>query len=61
MVAKLSLLDSTQLDAMENRFGNINSRLEQILSNLNSAAQDTEKEKKVCDSVCLKIYETLDI
>ncbi|XP_065211664.1 dynactin subunit 2 [Planococcus citri] len=47
MVAKLSLLDSTQLDAMECRVGNINSRLEQILSNLNSAAQDTDKDKKI--------------
>lgn len=47
MIAKLSLLDSSQLDVMECRIGNINSRLEQILSSQNLATQDTEKDKKV--------------
>ncbi|KAK7573864.1 hypothetical protein V9T40_011055 [Parthenolecanium corni] len=47
MIAKLSLLDSSQLDLVESKINSINSKTEQILNSQNSVSQDPEKEKKI--------------
>lgn len=47
MVAKLSLLDSAQLDYLESKISNINAKIEQLVNVQNSLTQDPEKEKKV--------------
>lgn len=47
MIAKLSLLDISQLDMIESKVNNVNSRLEQFLNSQNSLTQDPEREKKV--------------
>lgn len=49
MIAKLSLLDSSQLDLVESKINSINAKTEQILNSQNSILQDPEKEKKVSD------------
>lgn len=48
MIAKLSLLDSSQLEIVESKINNVNSRIEQLLNNQNLIVQDPEKQKKVC-------------
>lgn len=57
MIAKLSLLDSSQLDLVESKINSINSKTEQILNSQNSVSQDPEKEKKVSAVLC-KIIKT---
>lgn len=46
-MAKLSLIDSSQLDLVESKINSINAKTEQILNSQNSVSQDPEKEKKV--------------
>ncbi len=55
MIGKLSLLDSTQLDAIETKISNVNSRTEQFLGTYYSFMQDSDKEKKV-GKFCTSTY-----
>lgn len=47
MVAKLSLLDNIQLEAVESRITSIWTRLDQLFASSQYSDKDAEKEKKV--------------